>query len=100
MGKLGSGLAWSRQAGLETGEPNLGLAPADLESCATTKVIHPTDLAAIAMKPKLTLCLVLIASHLAANAQAARTAALVEGNTELAIALADSHKAHEPPRKP
>jgi hypothetical protein len=38
-------LAWPRPAGLETGEPNLGLASADLEICATTKVVHPTDLA-------------------------------------------------------
>jgi hypothetical protein len=39
MGTLGSGLAWLRLAGLETGET------ADLEICATTKVVHPTDLA-------------------------------------------------------
>jgi len=39
MGTLGSGLAWPRQAGLETGET------ADLEICATTKVVHPTGLA-------------------------------------------------------
>ena len=32
-------------AGLETGEPNLGLAP-DLDFCATTNVVYPTNLAA------------------------------------------------------
>jgi hypothetical protein len=39
-GKLGSGLAWPLYAGLETGDT------ADLEVGATTKVVHPTDLAA------------------------------------------------------
>jgi hypothetical protein len=36
---LANGLASPRQAGLETGET------ADLEICATTNVVHPTDLA-------------------------------------------------------
>jgi hypothetical protein len=39
MGTLGGVLASPQQAGLETGET------ADLEICATTKVVHPTDLA-------------------------------------------------------
>jgi hypothetical protein len=38
-GRLGSGLAWPLQAGLETGDT------ADLEVGATTNVVYPADLA-------------------------------------------------------